>query len=813
VFIFAERMMTKTNPSSVEDPPSGWPKLGELSEDDLRRKIILPLLAATKGIHRINDVHGKNEKGLDIIFFEKSAIQDTCYGLQLKRDNIGGGGTKEGTVKEIIDQLGIAQDLTHPVAVEGIGRVQIDRFVVATSGRISETAREEIASRIKGVPVTFWDRFAIERRARELMPELFSVADGSAVVYLKGLAARYDTLDTLDQIPGVARRTLTQIYEEPTLRRRFDPTLVNSDEKSTGAVVRFPALRLADLDQHSVVIGEQDDGKTALLRMLVLKRARNILTGPLGDERSHLPVLLRASDVIAAGRNVVGAIRTKLARFEAHPLVESLEADLATSGYLVLVDGFSELKHEKEKDEVEIAVKEFIAQYHKARVIVAGRPADFLTVKYFQDLRHHVLEDFNNGQVASLLNRWTSDSPALADVAKKLVKRIREALQLPGSPISATIGVMLYETERRFITNTAEAVDRYMVIRLGRYAHELGMRQQVDWSRKQDLLAEVAFFMIQTDVDSLRENDFVSMIDKIYERLGETPMGSVVLGELLEGGVVVRTGDFLSFHRTAFRDFFAGHGINQLPDRDRFFEENLFDRKWGLPLTFAAGLRRRNTALFPRLLKKVHDEHERAVGEPSSDYYYGAYLLGRILSNSETTDEDIRLEVLEECILAFERSLPEFVATAKKQFGNIGELAALMGIEQSFFVTVGVPWLEKQFRQIATSKTSTASDDGRFLAASTYAQLGGEDYLGVLDFVAKKTSSTRVLMVLRVAAIQLLQARGATKKHRGKLRSLLGRLNRRLSREGRKDEAKKLLQIRSRVLQLEAKRMQRLENT
>jgi hypothetical protein len=772
---------------------------------------MLPLLAATKGLYRINDVHGKNEKGLDIIFFEKSAIQDVCYGLQLKSENIGGGGTKEGTVREIVDQLGIAQDLTHPVAVEGIGRVQIDRFVVATSGRISETARDEIASRIKGIPVTFWDGTAIERRARELMPELFSVADGSAVVYLKALAARYDTLDTLDQIPGVAKRTLTQIYEEPTVRRRFDPTLAKADEKSTAAVVRFPALRLADLDQHSVVIGEQDDGKTALLRMLALKRARSILAGPLGDERIHLPVLLRASDIIAADCQVVDAIRSKLTRFEAQPLVESVAADLANSGYLVLVDGFSELRHEKEKEDVEIAVKEFIAKYDRARVIVAGRPADFLTVKYFQDLRHHVLEDFNNGQVASLLNRWTSDSPVLADVAKKLVKRVREALQLPGSPISATIGVMLYETERRYITNTAEAVDRYMVIRLGRYAHELGMRQQVDWSRKQDLLAEVAVFMIEKEVDSLRGDDFVSMIDGIYARLGETPMGSVILGELLEGGVLVRTGDSVSFHRTAFRDFFAGHGINQHPDRDRFFEKNLFDRTWGLPLTFAAGLRRRNSALFPRLLAKVRDEHAKAVGEPSSDYYYGAYLLGRILSNSETTDEEIRLAVLEECILAFERSLPEFVTTFKKQFGNIGELAALMGVEQSFFVTVGVPWLEKQFRQIATAKGSTASDDGRFLAASTYAQLGGEDYLGVLDFVAKKTSSTRVLMVLRVTAIQLLQGRGVTQKHRGKLRRLLGRLNRRLSREGRKEEAKKLLQIRSKVLQFEAKRMQRLE--
>jgi hypothetical protein len=793
----------------MDDFPIGWSKLSEMSEDDIRLKILLPLLAATKGLNRINDVHGRNEKGLDVIFYESGVIRETCWGLQLKKENIGGGGTKSGTVKEIIDQLEIAEDLYHPVAVEGIGRVQIDRFIIATAGRISETARDEIASRIKSIPVEFWDGTALERRARETMPELFSVADGSAVVYLKNATARYDTLDTLDQIPGVARRTLTQIYEEPTLRRRFDLTIAKADTESATGVVRFPALRLADLDQHAVIIGEQDDGKTSLLRMLALKRAHTILSGPLGLERTNLPVLIRAQDIVSENGDVVAAIRAKLAHFEVQGLAESLSADLSASGYLVLVDGFSELRHEHEKEAVQTAISKFATAFSKTQVIIAGRPSDFLTVKYFQDFKHYVLEDFSQAQVASLLNRWTSDAPALADVAKKMVKRIREALQLPGSPISATIGVMLYETERRYITNTAEAVDRYMVIRLGRYAHELGMRQQVDWARKQDLLAEVAVFMIENEVDSLNEGEFVSMVDRIYDRLGEKPLGSVVLGELLEGGVLVRTGDTVSFHRTAFRDFFAGHGINQHPAREDFFEEQLFERKWGLALTFAAGLRRRNSNLLPRLLTRVRAEYSRAVDEPSSDYYYGAYLVGRILSNSEATDESVRIEVLEECILAFERSLPEFVKTAKKQFGNIGELAALIGVEHSFFVTVGVPWLEKQFRRIAKSKDSDISDEARFIVASTYAQLGGEDYLDVLDFVAKRTSSTRVLMVLRATTVQLLQDRSMTKQ-RGKLRRLLGRLNRRLSREGRKDEAKNLSQIRSKVLQLEAKRIQQL---
>ena len=80
-----------------------WQNITDLEENDLRVEVLMPILERTSGLSQITDVHGVNEKGLDIIFFTVDSIRKTCYGLQLKRGDISGGGSKYDTVKQIID--------------------------------------------------------------------------------------------------------------------------------------------------------------------------------------------------------------------------------------------------------------------------------------------------------------------------------------------------------------------------------------------------------------------------------------------------------------------------------------------------------------------------------------------------------------------------------------------------------------------------------------------------------------------------------------------------------------------------------------
>src|SRR5690606_22835360 len=153
----------------------------------------------------------------DIIFFTEDAVRRTCFGLQLKKGNIGGGGTGVQTVEEVIRQLTLARKLKHPGAVGAPGTHRIERFIVATRGNITEGARREIAETLDEMDIDFWDGHDIVRRINRFHPDLLSGIDGRTVAYLEEVCDVYDRLDALDQLQLIQRRTLSDIFEDPQL--------------------------------------------------------------------------------------------------------------------------------------------------------------------------------------------------------------------------------------------------------------------------------------------------------------------------------------------------------------------------------------------------------------------------------------------------------------------------------------------------------------------------------------------------------------------------------------------------------------------
>lgn len=786
-----------------------WQHIAKLKENDLRVEVLIPILERTQGLSQITDVHGVNEKGLDIIFFTVDSIRTTCYGLQLKRGDISGGGSRGDTVIQIIDQLNLATDFRHPVAIQPSGEYLIERFIVATNGKISSTAREEIARRTKQIPVDFWDIHEITKRAQAVYPEILTGTDVKLVEYLRETKIRCNTLDALDQITGIGTHTLSDVFVEPQLRRRFDPTLTDNDILKK-QIKRNPALSLKSAEHNTVIIAEQNEGKTSIFRMLAYNLSNELLSNnsSIDDSEYRIPILLRAQNVLKKG-SLIEAITDYLKNANLSHMADRLVKDETTwSSYMILIDGFSELPDDSLKRSCCELIERAIKSHRNIRSIIAARPDDFLHPGYFNDFFHYTIEEFSQQQVRSLVSKWTHDAVEFEDVADKMVSRVREALQLPGSPIPAIIGVMLYEKEQRYITNTAEAVDRYMVIRLGRYAQEMGIRSEVNWARKQDLLAEIAFEMVTDGIDSIDETKTAIKLDSIYDRMGEKSKSNIVINELVESGVLERKDGNLSFYRTAFRDFFAAHYLrNKLEKLEEFFKDHLYQRKWGQVLVFAAGLHRHNNQLLRRLNQKIEENRIQISMTDKDDYIYGAYLLGRILTNSEASDEDYRIDVLRTCLYASNESANELAQEAKNQFGNFGEIAALLGTEQTLFITIGVPWLQEQFKILIND--TDISEEERYLLTSVYSHLGCDNWLDVLESAVQSSKSPKVIVALLVLIARLGKDRSIKIAGKNQWENIEKMIERKKNRLG--DQFNQAIKTKSKILQIEANRIKRIK--
>src|SRR5690606_38020218 len=176
---------------------------------------------------------------------------------------------------------------------------------------------------------------------------------------------------------------------------------------------------------------------------------------------------------------------------------------------------------------------------------------------------------------------------------------------------------------------------------------------------------------------------------------------------------------------------------------DGFFLEHLFDRRWGQVLVFAAGFRRHNSRLLTRLNARVVKERSQTTMSDSEDYLYGAYLLGRILSNSDYSDKSPRLEVLRTTVAAARESADLLAVEAEAQFGPIGNVVALLGVEHTLFVAVGVPWLQQQIRTLADDRS--LHEEERYLLTSLYTNLAGSEWIDLFDSILAEASSPRVV--------------------------------------------------------------------
>jgi len=151
--------------------------LQDLSEDDLRKKIIIPYL--DNSCIQVEDWCGPSEKGKDIVYVRKDMLsQDVTGAVIIKKENIRKSGTKNTNIKEIKIQVEEAYSSEIPFPLDSDKKTSIQEIYVLTPYNISREAREYINEDIsKKMQVRFISGDQLVLKIKELICNIEYIFD------------------------------------------------------------------------------------------------------------------------------------------------------------------------------------------------------------------------------------------------------------------------------------------------------------------------------------------------------------------------------------------------------------------------------------------------------------------------------------------------------------------------------------------------------------------------------------------------------------------------------------------------------------
>ncbi|MFI7385021.1 HEAT repeat domain-containing protein [Streptomyces sp. NPDC049813] len=279
-------------------------------------------------------------------------------------------------------------------------------------------------------------------RLREIFVEAGVRADPPPVELPRELVRRLVESGELpegDQLPTGALDALKELQEA-------------YDDRPTSPVLQV--LGASDTRKH-VVLGDPGAGKSTLAKFLALTLAGR------GDRsaRHHIPeVLADRIGIIVELRQYAEPqwYQRTYEDFLAHrqdqlglcvppPVLTHL---LSTGRALLVFDGLDEVFDPKVRQAASEQIAAFAARWPLARIVVTSRVIGYKRHVFDgADFTHFMLQDLDQGQIATFTDRWyTLSSPADPEQAARLSQRLQDAVrdsrpirELAGNPLLLTI--------------------------------------------------------------------------------------------------------------------------------------------------------------------------------------------------------------------------------------------------------------------------------------------------------------------------------------------------------------------------------------
>jgi HEAT repeat protein/energy-coupling factor transporter ATP-binding protein EcfA2 len=618
----------------------------------------------------------------------------------------------------------------------------LDQFVVLTSNKILEEAKDSVWASLRGARldklVKFIDGDHLVALLEKHLPSAFWEEYDYFTKYFNALKADFARIKDISAIGRQEPVPLENIYVSlkltETVKERVIP--VDKDrkiieEELIKKELERPAERARVLDAERaitdynklVIVGAPGSGKTTLLKHLALKSCtENIKV----LERTCVPIPITLRELSDSGKDIRQYIDAVFEIYDFPKAKEFVENDLKTGKCQLLLDGFDELATKEQQEQIAVLIHRFIVKYHKCQIVVTSRIAGYHDeLSGFTKLE---LMEFDDKQIEKFIQNWFGASdPAKAKSMQAAIKANEQLKALARNPLMIAIIAIIYEEDRELPQRRADLYERCVEVLLSKWDVQKRLKNKYPTEKKEFILRKLAFYAHSNNKRAMTEKEVMQVmllyLPQIRLKKGDA---KPLLDEIWQRSYLLRqiSMDSYDFLHLSFQEYFTAFELKEQEEGISSIIQHLEEPWWEEPILLYAGMSKDATALIKRIQNEV----------PEDIFYSNLMLFGKCMPDAEFTVPSLRDTIINELWSLYKTA--EFAPLREKAIGVlalikpdsiidslINDLAAKESdVRRSAAYALGVLGSEKAVDPLITTLSTDKESDVRGRAADA---LGG----------------------------------------------------------------------------------------
>ncbi len=496
------------------------------------------------------------------------------------------------------------------LVLDGQKQIYLNEIWIATSGSISNNAKEKIHFKFSGTNIRFVTTDKLVRLISDHAPYYWFDVPNILGKYLLKL---WQSNNESDKNSSLLMSFKEQFYIELDVERIRE----SSYKKTTPPQ---PVTLLSEIKKRKFMLleGGMGSGKSKLIRNVI----ENLSTPESFLENRIVPIYTSYKAIVDDhGTDVRSCVQSHLGAAYS-------ELDKKTTTFLVLIDGVDEICHEGSAHlGTLLSLVDSACGDERLKILFATRPLRLIEEeeeKLIRKVERYNIRPLSVSKIRAFVDRICTE----LNVSKRIIDDIRRSQlfkQLPQSPMAAILlSLLLAENAKDLPSNITELYAKALELMLGRWDIEKGLLTQKEYEASDAFCSHLARYMMENGLDQVSVDESKNMFSTYLDQRNLALDGGALFDKIVNRSGVLMMDDHkhtISYRHRSFSEFlYAKHMLrtDKLP-----MDERVFDYYWMNTYFFYVGLHKDCPDLIEQILAyPVNSESERWLKIINMPNYY-----------------------------------------------------------------------------------------------------------------------------------------------------------------------------------------------